>query len=189
MALVIQECGVDAIDRYTCIPARFTVTSMLRVEEACAGVRGHTLVEVPVVPSYVKDYDAGEDGGVACWAERFDLTDWGFLLALDDEVLVGGAAVAIGTSGVAPIEERPDQAVLWDLRVHPDWRRSRIGTRLFDRAADFARARGCSRLVIETQDTNTGACRLYEHKGCRLARIDPQAIPPTPDPIIIASKS
>jgi ribosomal protein S18 acetylase RimI-like enzyme len=67
---------------------------------------------------------------------------------------------------------RKDLAVLWDLRVHPEFRRRGIGARLFLAAAAWARERDCVQLDVETQNVNVPACRFYRRSGCRLSRID-----------------
>jgi GNAT superfamily N-acetyltransferase len=45
---------------------------------------------------------------------------------------------------------REDLAVLWDIRVHPEHRRRRIGTRLFRYAVDWAWSKGLGQLGAET---------------------------------------
>ena len=67
---------------------------------------------------------------------------------------------------------RDDLAVLWDIRVHPDHRRSGIGTALFAEAAKWSRERNCKYLKVETQNVNVPACRFYTQQGCRLGEIN-----------------
>jgi GNAT superfamily N-acetyltransferase len=85
---------------------------------------------------------------------------------------VGGAAVASGAP-VYPIDrfQRADLAVLWDIRVHPEYRRRGIGTRLFEYAADWARGKGFGQLGVETQNVNVPACRFYVSQGFVLGAI------------------
>ncbi len=77
----VQETDLRFLSQYTQIPIAFTVTSIFRVEIIGGGLGGFRLVEQPVAP-YVKDYDATEEGGPERWAKQFDLTNWGFFLAL-----------------------------------------------------------------------------------------------------------
>ena len=67
---------------------------------------------------------------------------------------------------------RKDLAVLWDIRVHPDRRRSGIGTQLFKHAVKWAQSRGCTQLKIETQNINVPACEFYVKQGCHLGEIN-----------------
>ena len=69
------------------------------------------------------------------------------------------------------LEARTDLAVLWDIRVRRKYRRSGIGSQLFDKCAELAKRQGCTRLKIETQDINVPACRFYAAKGCELRGI------------------
>ena len=170
MSIEIRECGPEVLERYGRIPMRFRVESVLRVEPVDGGLGGLRLIEEAVAEPTVKDYDEDED--VRRWARRFDVTNWGFFVAVDGEALVGGAAVAFRSPKVQMLDGRTDLAVLWDLRVHPDWRRRGVGSRLFERVAAWARARGCRQLKIETQNVNVPACRFYASRGCRLGAID-----------------
>jgi ribosomal protein S18 acetylase RimI-like enzyme len=67
--------------------------------------------------------------------------------------------------------QRPDLAVLWDIRVHPDYRRQGIAAQLFSSAVAWAQAKGCDQLGLETQNVNVPACRFYASQGCQLAAI------------------
>ena len=75
---------------------------------------------------------------------------------------------------------RDDIAVLWDIRVSPGERSAGLGSALFQVAADWAVARGCGWLKIETQNVNAGACRFYHKMGCTLGAIDRFAYPEAP---------
>jgi GNAT superfamily N-acetyltransferase len=131
---------------------------------------GLRLIEEAVTPPYVKDYDADESP--IDWPKQFDTRRWVFFLALNGaHSPLGAAAVAYDTPGVNMLEARRDLAVLWDIRVHPDARGRGLGRRLFARAVDWARARSCRQLKIETQNVNVGACRFYRRMGCELGAI------------------
>ena len=79
------------------------------------------------------------------------------------------------------LEGRDDLAVLWDLRVSPDARGQGIGHHLFAAAEDWARARGCREIKIETQNNNVAACRFYARQGCVLQTVRENAYPDLPD--------
>jgi len=172
MDVAVVEAGVDALAHYASIPTAFEVSSELHAELIAGGLGGIVLNERKATPPYRKDYDAYEGCGVEHWAERFDVSRWGFFLARHDERPVGGAAVAFDTPGLHTLSGRRDLAALWDLRVHPHFRRRGIGTRLLDRAAHWSRRQGCRYLKIETQNVNVAACRFYAKQGCHLGCID-----------------
>lgn len=54
---------------------------------------------------------------------------------------------------------------------------------LFRAAGDWAGARGCRWLKIETQNINLPACRFYQKMGCTLGAIDRFAYPGQPDEV------
>lgn len=141
MTVEIQEIGIDSLPEYAQIPIAFEVRSILRVDRVDGGLGGITLREETIVPAYVKDYDGYEDAGPETWPKRFDLNHWGIFLIRDGRRPVGGANVAFDTPGIRMLRDRTDLAVLWDIRVHADFRRHGIGTELFRRAADWARGR------------------------------------------------
>lgn len=133
---------------------------------------GFRLIEERVAVPYIKDYDSRGESNPMHWAQEFDLSRWGILLARDGDRPVGGAAVAVG-SGVYPLDrfQRPDLAVLWDIRVQPEARGRGIGGQLFRAAADWARGHGFGQLGLETQSVNVPACRFYARQGCELGAI------------------
>lgn len=172
MDIEIRQIDIEQLDQYRRIPMRIPVQSILLVEEIDGGLGGLKLAETPVEPPYVKDLDPCPDAEEAVWTKRFDVSNWLFLMALDGSLPVGGATVAFRTPGVNMLAGRDDLAVLWDIRVHPDCLRQGLGSRLLNRAADWARAQGCTQLKIESQNNNVPACRFYAAQGCRLGSVD-----------------
>lgn len=177
MALAIEEIGPESYPLYDAIPIAYTVDSVLRVEAVDGGLGGFRLVEEKLPTPYVKDYDHQGDDRPSAWAKEFDVSRWGILLARDEVppiggAPVGGAAVAVG-AGVYPLDrfQRPDMAVLWDIRVAPERRRQGVGRALFWHAAGWAKAHGYGQLGLETQNVNVGACRFYARQGCQLGAI------------------
>ncbi len=171
MPITIRDVGPNALLLYAQVPIAFRVESVFRVELVEGGLGGILLREERVTP-YIKDYDAYGEDRLEDWPREFDVRNWGFFLACDGDRPVGGAAVAFNTSGVHMLEGRGDLSVLWDIRVHPDWRGQGIGAQLLQRAVEWSRERGCKQMKIETQNVNVPACRFYAAQGCRLGRID-----------------
>jgi GNAT superfamily N-acetyltransferase len=182
MHVEIAEEPAAALAELARIPISFEVRSVLDVAGPAEG-GVFILTERRLTVPYVKDYDAIEGEGPTSWARRFDVSNWGFLSARAAGRRVGAAAVAFDTPGVTMLEGRRDLAVLWDLRVAPDARGQGVGSALFRAAEEWARARGCTELKIETQNVNVPASRFYAAQGCRLAAIDRSAYPGLPDEI------
>ena len=167
-AEIIEE-NVSVLPEYIRVPISFQVKSRFRVEPVQNGLGGLRLIEEPVVP-YIKDYDALESP--VQWLQNWDIVNWGVLSAFVGKQRVGGAVIAWKTEGVDMLGGREDLAVLWDLRVSPDFRGKGLGRTLFDRAVDWMRERDCVQLYVETQNINVPACRFYARQGCELGAIN-----------------
>jgi len=174
----------ETLKRYGTVPIAFRVTSRLAVRPVESGLGGLLLAEEPVAAPYVKDYDALDGEGPTRWRDHFDLSRWGVIAAFDGAAArVGGAVLAWDTPGGDMLEGRRDLAVLWDLRVRPEYRGQGVGAALFAAAAAWARARGCRELKIETQNVNVPACRFYARQGSVLRTIRQGAYPDLPDEV------
>lgn len=171
LSLRIVEETADELRAYASVPIAFEVRSRFRVEAGAYGEPAPSLVDEPVAP-WIKDYDACVSEGPLSWAGQWDLSNWGILAAFDGDRRVGGAVLAWKTRGVDLLRGRDDLAVLWDLRVHPDYRGMGVGHALFQSAVNWAGARACRELLIETQNVNVPACRFYARQGCRLATVN-----------------
>jgi GNAT superfamily N-acetyltransferase len=176
----IREESLSYLEEYARVPIAFEVSRILDLSVPDDGFGGFELLERPVTPTFVKDYDAIPGNRPTDWARRFDLSSWGLLSARLDGECVGGAAIALRTPGLLILEGRSDLAVVWDLRVAPHARGQGLGAALFAAAAQWAEGRDCHRLKVETQNINVPACRLYASKGCTLGAIHRFAYPELP---------
>src|SRR5215831_2803254 len=181
MSLDVREEALtpSALAGYAAISIAFVVDRVLEVRLTDGGLGGMSLTEAAVDP-YRKDYDAIEGERPAHWPGRFDISNWGLICARRDGARAGGAVIAFRTTGLNMLGARADIAVLWDIRVSPAHRGAGIGSALFRAAGDWARARGCRWLKIETQNINAAACRFYQKMGCTLGAIDRFAYPGLP---------
>ena len=168
MLVQIIEIGPERLSDYAKIPIQLEVRTILQVELVNAGLDGVLLRETPVVKPYLKDYDSYGDVPTD-WPKLFDVSNWGFFLALDGTLPVGALAVAFDTAGVCMLESRHDLSVLWDLRTHPGYRG--VGIPLFRHASEWSGKRGCRQMKVETQNVNVPACRFYQRMGCQLGEI------------------
>ena len=177
----VQEEPVCDLEAYAEIPIAFLVDRILLPVEPEPGAIGIQLAEAPQDPPYWKDYDADGENHPTDWPKRFDTSSWVLISAWHESVRIGGIVVAHGCEGVDMLEGRDDLAVLWDVRVAPEFRRRGVGAALFVAVEAWAQARGCRCLKVETQNINVGACRFYESRGFELAGVDPHAYPELPD--------
>jgi GNAT superfamily N-acetyltransferase len=177
----VSEEPSTSFAEYAAVPIAFEVKSVLDVAEDTPGQ--FVLTERRLDLGYLKDYDAIDGAQPAQWARQFDVSNWGTIVAKINGRRVGGAVVALKTSCLVMLEGRVDLAVLWDLRVSPEARRQGVGTALFRAAECWAKARGCRRLKVETQNINVAACRFYARLGCVLTTVERYAYPHFPDEI------
>jgi GNAT superfamily N-acetyltransferase len=180
MAIMIEEIGPERLADYAEVSIAFMVETAFEIDPATGGLGGIGLREVEVGKPYTKDYDAHENAGPLTWPGKYDVSNWAFFLATEGSRPVGAATVAFNTPGVYMLAGRKDLAVLWDIRVVPELRRSGIGRRLFCQAVRWARRHKCPQLKIETQNVNTPACRFYSKQGCHLGEINRYAYAATP---------
>ena len=173
MKIDIVEENTDVLAAYGEIPIAFLVEAKLRVAVLDRGLGGIRFEAEQVEKPYIKNYDLHEKP--ERWPKMWDTSNWGVISALDEGRRVGGAVVAWRTESLRMLEGRENLAVLWDIRVHPDYRRQGIGTMLFTRVVEWARERGCRQLKIETQNINLPACHFYAKQGCILGAVHRRA--------------
>lgn len=178
-----EECIVTALPEYGQVSIAFLVESVLDISFLHNGLGGITLTERALTTPYTKDYDAIKGEGPTRWAKRFDVSNWGLISAYAGDRRVGGVVVAFDTKDVHMLEDRRDLAVVWDLRVSPEHRGRGIGSALFKAAEDWATARACKHLKVETQNINVVACKFYASQGCVLGSFNRFAYTEFPDEI------
>lgn len=183
MRIDIADHPAAALREYASVPITFVVRSVLDVTDPTGGSGGFVLTERRLDTPYVKDYDAIPGEHPAGWVQRFDVSCWGVPAAWVEGRRVGGAVVALRTPGLTILEGRDDLALLWDIRVAPEARGQGIGAALFRAAEEWARARGCRQLKVETQNVNVAACRFYARRGCVLVSVQRDAYPALPDEV------
>lgn len=171
--ITYQQMDKSCLALYDCVPMQVRVERILSLEKIDRGFGGFLFKETPVEP-YLKDFCADGDKAVG-WAERFDLTNWGFFMAFDDGRPIGGAAAAAKTPGCRMLAGREDLAVLWDIRVADGYKGQGVGQTLFDMARSWAKEKGYVQLKIECQNNNLPAVRFYHKQGAVLGMIDQYA--------------
>jgi GNAT superfamily N-acetyltransferase len=176
MVVEIAPLTESELAAYATVPISFVATDRLALD-----VRGtdsaDVLTRMPLPRPFEKNYDMLPGISPTAWHTRFMLNAWGLFVAREEEVIVGGAAIAPAVDVGMDAAGRGEAAVLWDLRVAPGRRGHRIGTALFQAAEQWAVRRGYSVMLAETQDINVAACRFYQAMGCRLISFDSNAYP------------
>ena len=179
---VIEE-PISRVAELARIPIAFNVGSILVPSVQDKGLGGIILSERRLDVPYKKDYNAFEANKPTTWANRFDVSRWVFFGAYCEADRIGGAVVAFDTKEVYMLEGRRDLAVIWDIRVAPQFRGQGVGTTLFRTVEEWAIRKGCHQLKVETQNINVAACRFYVRHGCVLGAIHRFAYPDLPNEI------
>jgi ribosomal protein S18 acetylase RimI-like enzyme len=175
MDIELSEEPITEVARLARVPIAFKVERILELTIREGGLGGFVLSERRLDVPYVKNYDALPGEGPAQWSLRFDLSNWGLVVARAGGRLVGGAVIAFDTPALDMLEGRQDLAILWDIRVAPKAR--------FTAAELWATKKGCRQLKVETQNINVAACRFYNRQGCELGTIHRFAYPELSDEI------
>jgi GNAT superfamily N-acetyltransferase len=170
-----REEPLTSVDEYASIPIAFNVCSILEVTARSEHSDEFVLTERRLAAAYRKDYDSISGENPREWPRRFDMSNWVLFGARDQGRLIGGAALVFCTPGESMFEGRGDLAVLWDIRVSPEFRGQGVGAALFAAAEAKARAKGCRQIKVETQNINVAACRFYERRGCALRAVNRRA--------------
>jgi GNAT superfamily N-acetyltransferase len=177
MELKIVEESPAVLADYEKVSIAFSVETFFRLELVENGLSGFKLTEELVEKPFIKDYDEFEEDKPTRWAERFDLSNWGFFSAFDGEKRIGGAAAVWKSPEIFMLEGQGDLACLWDLRVAPEYRGKGVGNLLFASALNWAKERDCRLFKVETQNINVPACRFYVRQGCHLGAFNLHAYP------------
>lgn len=155
MNITIREMDKDSIQHVRRGGSSFQVRSKLVLNAEQDRIH-YTVVDVP---PYSKQYGM----------EEFDPADYisnpdrvVFFASLDDQI-IGQIRVLKYWNGYAYIS---------DLAVEENYRGEGIGRALIQRAIEWAKSRGLSGMMLETQNNNVVACRLYERCGFELRGFD-----------------
>ena len=179
---IIQE-ELDHLPEHGQISIAFEVRSVLELTVTDDGLGGFALRERELTSPYIKDYDDIGASRPDNWSQYFDTSNWALHSAWIDNRRVGGLVTAFRTDGLDMLERREDLAVVWDLRVTPDFRARGVGSALFAAAEAWAKAQNCRHLKVETQNVNVIARRFYARRGCTLGSIHRFAYPLLPEEV------
>lgn len=121
------------------------------------GVFSYT-IEV-IDPAYLKTYEEDDIDYTA----YVDNPDKAAFLAYFGGMLAGQIVLRRNWNSLAYIE---------DIRVGSNFRRRGTGIALLNKAEEWAKKGGMPGIMLETQDVNVPACRLYEKAGFILGGVD-----------------
>lgn len=155
MEIIVREASRDTIQHLKKGGSTFEVNSKLTLSV----VNGKISCTVVEVPPCTKQYGIEEFDSNS----YIDNPDKVVFLAYLNDGLAGQIRLRKYWNGYAYID---------DLAVDTQYRRQGIGRALIERAIKWAKAKGVPGLMLETQDNNVPACKLYESCGFELRGFD-----------------
>ncbi len=95
----------------------------------------------------------------------------------DNNKLIAGAITVTHSPKVNMLRQDMTNAVLWDIRVHPDYQGQGLATKLINESLSYAKKQNCKKLLIETQNNNPKAIKFYLKNGATLLEENKDAYP------------
>ena len=148
MIRVAQKPNDQAVE-WTALDRSFVVESELKLHL----VDGNLSYEVVAVPPYEKTYTNRQE---------VDVGTASFVAYVQNRP-AGEMRMSQSWNGYAYIE---------DLVVGQAFRRMGVGTALVNQAIGWSESKHLPGVMLETQNNNVAACKLYEHCGFRLTGFD-----------------
>ena len=167
--ITFKEVDKSFLELYDKVPMNVNVHTEYKVKRIDNGLGGFIFEEISVEP-YIKDLSIYERATE--YEKEFDITNWRFYMAFDEDIPVGAMTVVGKTDGLNMLYGREDACVLWDIRVADAYKHNGIGQKLLDMGILNAKKDGYQQMIIECQNNNVPACKFYQKQGAVLAKID-----------------
>ena len=171
MEIILRRMDEQTLSDVGRCDSAFTTDARLMVS-AEDGKIGYRVVSMPLreksYPPEQKDY-----------VEYLTDPDKVIFLAYADDELAGQVRLLKWWNGYAYVD---------DLAVEPRFRKFGVGRALLERGIEWARTKGFYGVMLETQDINVLACRLYQKRGFEIGGFDRnvyKALNPSTDEIAL----
>lgn len=155
MSLVVRKMDETSTHLFNQVNRKFTVTSKVILDMTHGKL---TWAVTPVEP-YEKEIPIDE-------------VDPSTLLNSDEKVVFLAEVDGTLSGQVKLITWWNGYAYIDDLIVNPDFRVQGVGRALMEAATQWSRERRFPGIMLETQDDNVSACKLYESCGFILGGFD-----------------
>lgn len=175
----IKQLSIEHLEEYQSIPMIKKFSSLITFDEQ------NNLKETPVKKQEI-DLAAEED--INEWKQLFPINTSGIFVLTKDEKMIAGVIVLTHAPKIHLLENNLDNAILWDIRIDPQYQGLGLGKKLFNLACDYAKNQQCKALIIETQNNNPKAIKFYQHMGASLYKTKEHAYPEQPDEVQILFK-
>jgi GNAT superfamily N-acetyltransferase len=180
--IIVSDWIDPPLNVYGNISSSFTASEVFDLIADPGAPGGNRLTARKLSESFEKVYDV-PGNKPADWPKRFDTKSWRFIQATIAGRRVGVAAVVARSPQINLLESRDDLALLWDIRVAPEFRGIGVGVALWNAAVAWALGEGLRELRVETQQINAAACRFYQRRGATLHQARFGSYSPHPDEV------
>ena len=167
--ITFKEVDKSFFELYDKVSMIVNVCTEYKIKRIDNGLGGLVFEEISVEP-YIKDLSVYNR--VMEFKNKFNITNWRFYMAFDDDTPIGAMTVAGKTNGLDMLYGREDACVLWDIRVIDSYKRKGIGQKLLEMGILNAKKDGYKQMIIECQNNNVPACKFYQKQGAVLSKID-----------------
>ncbi|UQZ37249.1 N-acetyltransferase [Paenibacillus sp. PK3_47] len=158
MDITIRELKEEDLDQGILLSGSFTVDSILVLHTENQQIR----YTVQKVAAYTKSYD-DEELTAGSHSDYIDNPDKVIYLAFAGKQAAGQLVLKRNWNNYAYIEY---------IKVDNSYRKSGIGRQLIEQAKHWAKAGDLPGLMLETQNINVTACKLYERCGFVIGGFD-----------------
>lgn len=165
----VKKMDKTCFEMYDTISMNVDVRTEYKIKRIDNGLGGLIFEEVQVTP-YIKDLSVYERATE--YEKNFDITNWHFYMAFDDDKPIGAMTIAGRTPNLNMLSEKDDVCVLWDIRVADNYKHQGVGQKLMDVGIDDAKSSGYNQMIIECQNNNVPACHFYRKQGALLSKVD-----------------
>ncbi|MFW6298786.1 MAG: GNAT family N-acetyltransferase [Bacillota bacterium] len=126
-----------------------------------------SLKKEPIKPfGYIVD-----DENPSAWSTFISMRNFTMVGIREGGMPVAAMSLVHDNPTVRMLDGRKDVLLIWDLRVHPDYKRKGYGRALIGYARQRAKELGVGHLRLETQNTNPNALEFYLAMGFELIHI------------------
>ena len=168
--IVVADGPMGDMRWYARMSPDHTSMGMIEVEPRDGGLGGLALVEHWAI-AWSRRREPAFLSRPLRWAREHDVRNWRMFTARNGRRRIGGAVVAWDTPGLAPLQDRRDRALLWDIREGEAHDIGGVSEALFRAAAAWARARGCRWLISRSDPFDTWSFGFFLRCGCELGAI------------------
>lgn len=127
---------------------------------------------------------------IAQWSRLdYERVEAGEMVGWVAERIAGGESFEPAVVGFVVARNIPPEVEILNIAVLPQARKHGVGSDLFDRAIEWARAEGATQVMLEVRAGNDGALRLYHRRNFQIVGRRPRYYSnPVDDALLLTAK-